>query len=95
MCFNGGLAERSRELVLPGRPRRVPALHGRGEVLRDGNGGESAGFTAIGAPADSIGDQHDGGDPLSAQRDGRGVGETGAMHHNLRVHSAQQKLILI
>ena len=73
----------------------VVGAHGGGDVLRDGGEGDPARLAPSRSTADSVGDQHVGGDPLSPQRQRRRIGQAGAVHHHLRMHGAEHEMILV
>ena len=81
--------------MLAGRADGVIAAHRRGEVLGDRDRGKATRFAAVHAPADTVGHQHDRRETLTAERHVLDIGEAGRSHDHLRVHRAEQEVILI
>src|SRR5262249_39108312 len=88
-------AERFGELMLARRADRVVIAKRVRHVLRDGFRRDPARPAARGASAHAIGHEHDRRKPLPAQRQPVGFREAGTVNDHLRLHGAEEELILI
>jgi hypothetical protein len=97
-CFvraDGGGAECIEEELVVLRAGGVIATKRRRDVGRHGLGRQPARFTSRLLAADAIGHEEHRRQPLTAQRQAFYVGETCSVHLHLRIHRADEKMILI
>jgi hypothetical protein len=95
VCLECGIAQGVEELVLVRAARRVVAAERRRHIPRDGLGGDPAGVRAGRGSSHPVRNEQDGRHALAAEGQFFRHRQARAVNHRLRVHRAEEKMILI